>query len=456
MKRLAVLLAMAVSLAACGNGREGNIVLEVDVTDQASKEVVLIYHDQILTVELDSVGHAEFVIDDEDAVYARMCHYPRVDQMMNVYLERGDRASVSFSGKDFKGTFAFEGEMEPAVKYLNTVVLTALPDEDYALPFDEYVKKLEKKETEAVKLLEASGVSKAGNFEEIEKGRIRYSYATQLLMYPLGHRLMAQDMDYQPDQKYYDVLDTYVVTDDLLADLDQYREFIAEAAHVLDADNRDETAAYPRAVAQMRFIADRFEAGKTRDVLLHRLANAYVTRFGIEDIQDMENIYRTYVQDPVLVAKYDAAREKWNLASDGKPSPDFKGVDVNGKEYTLADFRGKYVYIDVWATWCGPCRQEIPYLKKLDEDYKDAQIVFLSLSVDQDKAKWEKMVKEQSMSGVQLHIGQNSSFQQAYKIEGIPHFILLDREGRIIDKKMSRPSMDEVTRERIENLEGIR
>ena len=456
MKRLAVLLAMAVSLAACGNGHEGNIVLEVDVTDQASKEVVLIYHDQILTVELDSVGHAEFMIDDEDAVYARMCHYPRVDQMMNVYLERGDRASVSFSGKDFKGTFAFEGEMEPAVKYLNTVVLTALPDEDYALPFDEYVKKLEKKETEAVKLLEASGVSKAGNFEEIEKGRIRYSYATQLLMYSLGHRFMVQDMNYQPDQKYYDVLDSYVVADDLLADLDQYREFIAEAAHVLDADNRDETDAYPRAVAQMRFIADRFEAGKTRDVLLHRLANAYVTRFGIEDIQDMENIYRTYVQDPVLVAKYDAAREKWNLASDGKPSPDFKGVDVNGKEYTLADFRGKYVYIDVWATWCGSCRQEIPYLKKLDEDYKDAQIVFLSLSVDQDKAKWEKMVKEQSMSGVQLHIGQNSSFQQAYKIEGIPHFILLDREGRIIDKKMSRPSMDEVTRERIENLEGIR
>lgn len=456
MKRLAVLLAMAVSLAACGNGREGNIVLEVDVTDQASKEVVLIYHDQILTVELDSVGHAEFVIDDEDAVYARMCHYPRVDQMMNVYLERGDRASVSFSGKDFKGTFAFEGDMEPAVKYLNTVVLTALPDEDYALPFDEYVNKLEKKEAEAVKLLEANGVSKAGNFEEIEKGRIRYSYATQLLMYPLGHRFMVQDMNYQPDQKYYDVLDTYVVADDLLADLDQYREFIAEAAHVLDADNRDETAAYPRAVAQMRFIADRFEAGKTRDVLLHRLANAYVTRFGIEDTQDMENIYRTYVQDPLLVAKYDAAREKWNLASVGKPSPDFKGVDVNGKEYTLADFRGKYVYIDVWATWCGPCRQEIPYLKKLDEDYKDAQIVFLSLSVDQDKAKWEKMVKEQSMSGVQLHIGQNSSFQQAYKIEGIPHFILLDREGRIIDKKMSRPSMDEVTRERIENLEGIR
>ena len=456
MKRLAFLLMMAVFSAACSNSGKGNIVLEVDVVDQASKEVVLVYHDQILTVELDSEGHAEFVIDDQDAVYARMCHYPRVDQMMNIYLERGDRASVRFSGKDFKGTFAFEGEKEPAVKYLNTVVLTALPDEDYALPFDEYVKKLEKKEAEAVKLLEASGVSKAGRFEEMERGRIRYSYATQLLMHPYGHKFMTHDMAYEPDQNYYDKLDSYVVENALWVDLDQYREFVAEAAHILDADNRDVTSAYPRAVAQMRFIADRFEAGKTRDVLLHRIANAYVTRFGIDDIQDMENIYRTYVQDPDLVAKYDAAREKWNLASVGKPSPDFKGVDVNGKEYTLADFRGKYVYIDVWATWCGPCRQEIPYLKKLDEDYKDAQIVFLSLSVDQDKAKWEQMVKEQSMSGVQLHIGQNTSFQEAYKIEGIPHFILLDKEGKILDMKMSRPSMDEVTRERIDNLEGIR
>ena len=132
MKRLAFLLVLAVFSAACSGTGKGNIVLEVDVVDQASKEVVLIYHDQILTAELDNEGHAEFVIDDHDAVYARVCHYPRVDQMMNVYLERGDRAAVRFSGNDFKGTFAFEGEKEPAVKYLNTVVLTALPDEDYA------------------------------------------------------------------------------------------------------------------------------------------------------------------------------------------------------------------------------------------------------------------------------------------------------------------------------------
>ena len=169
----------------------------------------------------------------------------------------------------------------------------------------------------------------------------------------------------------------------------------------------------------------------------------------------MENVYRTYVKDTALVARFDKVCEKWNLASVGKPSPDFKATDLNGKEYTLADFRGKYVYIDIWATWCGPCRQEIPHLKALEENYRDAQITFLSLSVDNDKAKWEKMVKEEQLSGVQLYLGTGSDFQSAYQIDGIPRFILLDKEGKIIDKDMQRPS-NEYTRSIIDALEGIR
>ena len=82
------------------------------------------------------------------------------------------------------------------------------------------------------------------------------------------------------------------------------------------------TAAYPKAVAQMKFIADRFSSDKVRNTLLHYLAYAYVDNFGVEGIQDMENIYRTYVKDASLVAKFDKACEKWNLASVGMPSAD--------------------------------------------------------------------------------------------------------------------------------------
>lgn len=453
MKNFISMFFVAVMVAACANVRPSDIVLTFDVSNM-TQEVALVYHNEIVTLAPVGQGQGEIVLDDIDAVYAKVFYAADLSDSKQIYLEAGDRVNISFDGKDFFGTFSFEGEKADAVRYLNDIALTALPDEDYVLPFDEYLKKLGDKEAEAVKLMRANKVG-AGDFVEMEEGRIRYSYGTQVLMYPLGHRFMTRDMSYEPDQAYYDTVDSYLVENDRWADLDQYRDFIVEAAHVLDKEHRDVTAAYPKAVAQMKFIADRFSSDKVRSTLLHYIAYSYVNNFGINGIQDMENVYRTYVKDTALVAKFDKVCEKWNLASVGKLSPDFKATDVHGKEYTLADFRGKYVYIDVWATWCGPCRHEIPHLKALEENYRDAQITFLSLSVDDDKAKWEKMVKEEQLSGVQLYLGPDSGFASAYHIDGIPRFILLDKEGRIIDKKMQRPS-SEYTRSIIDALEGIR
>ena len=121
----------------------------------------------------------------------------------------------------------------------------------------------------------------------------------------------------------------------------------------------------------------------------------------------------------------------------------------------MSDFRGKYVYIDMWATWCSPCRGEMPYLKALEEEFADAQIVFLGLSIDKDKDAWEKMVRSGDLTGVQLYLGTQSNFQEAYKIDGIPRFILLDKDGRIISNDMTRPSED-ATAETFRNLNEIR
>ena len=90
------------------------------------------------------------------------------------------------------------------------------------------------------------------------------------------------------------------------------------------------------------------------------------------------------------------------------------------------------VMVDFWATWCGPCKQEMPYLKQLEKQFEDASIVFLGLSVDRDKSKWEEMARSGNLTGVQLYLGTQSSFQEAYRAESIPRFILLDKEGKII------------------------
>ena len=74
----------------------------------------------------------------------------------------------------------------------------------------------------------------------------------------------------------------------------------------------------------------------------------------------------------------------------------------SGEDVSLSSFKGSLVYVDVWATWCGPCKAEIPYLKTLEQDYHEQNIVFLSVSVDTNKDQWLKMVQEEALGGVQL------------------------------------------------------
>lgn len=129
----------------------------------------------------------------------------------------------------------------------------------------------------------------------------------------------------------------------------------------------------------------------------------------------------------------------------GKPSPDFKGyTNYNGGTSSLADFRGSYVYIDVWATWCVPCIYEIPFLKKVEKQYEDKNIKFMSISADQpkDEQKWRDMIKDKDLHGIQL-LADNateSQFLMDYYIYGIPRFILLDPEGNIVSYDAPRPS----------------
>ena len=453
MKRIIMFLTAAVAVLGCSDGAAGEqALLSIHVENPTAREVVLVYHGQMTSVDLDESGSAQVDLSEFDALYAKL-YYGR--SFKSVYFEKGDEVTVTFNGNDFQNTFSFQGAKAPAVEYMNKVKLTALPDEEYALPFEEFNAKTLAKEKDAVALLEANTLEGVGNFLHMEQGRIRYAYGATLLMHPVGHKMMTYNMQYVPSKEYYDVLESYLVEDEDWVDLDEYRAFVVEAAHVLDEANREVTALYPKTVAQMKYIAGRFSSVKVRSTLLHYLAATYVDRHGIDGIQELENIYYTYVKDEALLADYKAKFEKWDLSKPGKPSPEISAVDINGKQWSLADFRGKYIYIDMWATWCAPCRREMPYLKALEEKFRDAQIVFLGLSTDSDKSKWEAMVGTGEMTGVQLYLGPQSAFQKAYQIDGIPRFILLDKEGKIINNNMSRPS-EEATAATLEALEGIR
>ncbi|MBF6608375.1 MAG: TlpA family protein disulfide reductase [Flavobacterium sp.] len=128
----------------------------------------------------------------------------------------------------------------------------------------------------------------------------------------------------------------------------------------------------------------------------------------------------------------------------GKPSPSFDYENHKGGTTKLEDLRGKYVYIDTWATWCGPCLREIPSMKEIEKKYHGKNITFVGVSIDakKDHQKWKDMVTKKELGGVQVFADNdwNSQFIKDYGITGIPRFILLDPKGNVVDANAPRPS----------------
>jgi thiol-disulfide isomerase/thioredoxin len=155
--------------------------------------------------------------------------------------------------------------------------------------------------------------------------------------------------------------------------------------------------------------------------------------------------YPEIVKNKEYVAELNQRVKSMENLKEGNPAPEFSYPDINGKVVSSKDLLGKVVYIDVWATWCGPCVGEIPSLKKLEQELHGKDIAFVSISTDQDTKKWEQMVKEKELGGIQLHDadGWRGKIMTDYVISGIPRFILIDKEGKLVSASALRPSNPE-------------
>ncbi|MEG1948937.1 MAG: TlpA disulfide reductase family protein [Odoribacter sp.] len=136
---------------------------------------------------------------------------------------------------------------------------------------------------------------------------------------------------------------------------------------------------------------------------------------------------------------------------EGAPLPTATIEDRNGKLYKLSDFQGKYLYIDLWASWCVPCCAEIPHLQELEKQITNKQVEFISISIDKNKNEWTNRMDKLQMKGHQF-IATGDELTSMLNIQGIPHFLIYDKDGKLIQYKASAPSKGESLKKYLNEL----
>jgi len=190
--------------------------------------------------------------------------------------------------------------------------------------------------------------------------------------------------------------------------------------------------------------------GKVKEyVLYHHISSSIKGANSLNDLNEYKKLYNPYItsfKNPVYNNYInDIFREREAeliRTSIGRPAPLFTLKSNKGLLYNLKDFKGKVVYLDLWASWCGPCRAETPFLKILYNKYKnDNRIVFISIAVSDGSKEWEKALEQDNPEWLQL-LDDDGTVNRSYVANIIPQFVIIDKQGNIVDFYAPRPSSD--------------
>ena len=364
------------------------------------------------------------------------------DNRMSIYLAKGTKLNVTGDNGNFYKSMKFTGAGSVENQYFADKIAITLPikqDEIYALGEKEFLAKLLEIKMAMVAHYDRTKFKDA-DFKLKEARSIAYFEQLYILNYPSYHAHYAKIEDFKPSES-FPKLDPLLNLDDEAEYLfsNSYKQIVNTKFEDKVGSQLAPDAQYSSAVALPEI--KKYKSQSIKNALLQNLA--YEVNLGNPNSTALYNDINALSTNTLFKTDLTDKFNKIKSLTAGKPSPGFDYENHAGGKTSLASLKGTYVYIDVWATWCGPCRQEIPSLQKVEEQYQGKNVRFVSISIDalKDHDKWNKMVTDQKMGGVQLFAeGARPQFATDYAIDTIPRFILIDPDGNIVNADAPRPS----------------
>ena len=366
------------------------------IINPVNDTVMINYTDTTYTSTLDDNGQFYIEVSQDSAQYATLVH----GEMTTMFLKPGDEIKISFNTEEFDETMNFQNSPESsflAYKLISTEQRDFYGEALYLSDEGDYKDDLVEYENTMLERLNTfeNGYFKSTEIKKLETSIARYtkqkegfSERTELeLEYMWNTQLLYREYNFY----------SLIEKSERAEYIEKLTEFKSKMLQSLERLNDDD--GYEKEREKIMAVVDKWKERKN---------------------------------------DYD------NMPNDGDLSIDFSYPNQSEELISLSSFRGSIVYVDVWATWCGPCIAEIPSLERLQKDYQDKNIVFLSVSVDTDKDAWEKMLIDDELGGVQLWADGWSELTKSYAIFGIPRFMLIDKTGHLISVDAPRPSSNEI------------
>jgi len=456
---LIILFVVFIALSSCNKKRTATItvkLLNADIEFAMLKT----------TEDEDAVADTAFIDSSSTIKFELQLEKPgfyllrmRNQLIMELYLSPGDELSFELDMNKPFDEIVFTGEGEKVNNYLFKRLIT----DEYLLPSRDVLYRLEEKEfmvavdkAYQIKLKNLDSFYQDNKkhtdkkFYDVYSTNLLYEWALNMISYKQRYPYISGNENYQFSKEFEDFTNKLelensgnLISNTFRLFILRYIDLLADPVYSADTVAQKSESGY--CSVRYNLVKETYKNTEIRDYLLTQILLEQVKYYGVKEISELMDLYKKDCSNTDLVAKVEAELSKWDEILPGKNAPDFSYADLDGKLISLSDFKGKVVYVDVWATWCGPCKREAPYFYNLAKEYVGKNIVFIQISVDDEKQDYLDYMLEVPENTIQLYSGGwRSKITKDYLISSIPRFILVGADGKIIDNNAKRPSDNDI------------